>query len=140
MNEMIDTSGMNEDPLAEKKYDSLETVQSYVDRQISYTEMLPTLKATDRRLFDDIYRLICSILLASSGKDFTIDGCTIPYKVVRSVFEKLTYANIEYAMMGIDKNRTQVTSMPKYMVSVLYNSYLTMNAGIQQDLKSSGVI
>lgn len=30
--------------------------------------------------------------------------------------------------------------MPKYLVSVLYNSYLTMNTGIQQDLKSSGVI
>ena len=137
LNEMNE---LTENTQPDSTYDSLETVQSYVDRQISYTEMFPTLKATDRQLFEDIYRLICSILLASSGKDFTIDGCTIPYKVVRSVFEKLTYANIEYAMMGIDKNRTQVTSMPKYLVSVLYNSYLTMNTGIQQDLKSSGVI
>ena len=136
MDEMTENTQSDSD----STYDGLEAVQAYVDGQISYTEMLPTLKATDRQLFEDIYRLICSILLASSGKDFTIDGCTIPYKVVKSVFEKLTYSHIEYAMIGMDKNRTQVTSMPKYLVSVLYNSYLTMNTGIQQDLKSLGIV
>ena len=137
LNEMNE---MTENAHSDSTYDSFDAVQAYVDGQISYTEMLPTLKATDRQLFEDIYRLICSILLASSGKDFTIDGCTIPYKVVKSVFEKLTYSHIEYAMIGMDKNRTQVTSMPKYLVSVLYNAYLTLNTGIQQDLKSSGVV
>ena len=69
MNEMNE---MRETHPADNVHDSVETVQSYVDRQISYTEMLPTLKATDRQLFEDIYHLICSILLASSGKDFTM--------------------------------------------------------------------
>ena len=134
-----DVNDVNEDHRA-YGYDSMEEIKAYVDEQIQYHDMLPTMNASDRAIFEDMYKVICSVICGSTGEPFNIDRCSIPYNVVKSVFMELKYEHLEYALICMDRTRSSITNKRNYLVSVLYNSYLTMNTGVQQDLKASGVI
>ena len=93
------------------------------------------------QIYENMYRVIVDTVCSRIPDDsyVSIGKEQKPFRIVKNVFLKLRYEHLELAMMNMDKSRKPVTDM-QYLKTVLYNSYLTIDTQIFQDLKSSGVI
>lgn len=115
---------------------------SLIQKNIGYPDMCDTLGSLDGQIFENMYRVICDTVCSKIPDDsyITIGKEQKPFKLVKDVFLKLKYEHLEQAIMNIDRSRKPVTDMKQYLKTILYNSYLTMDTQISQDLKSSGII
>ena len=113
-----------------------------VRKNIGYPEMCDTLGNLEGQIYENMYRVICDTVCSRIPDDsyVSIGREEKPFRVVKSVFLKLKYEHLEKAMMNMDRSRKPVTDMKQYLKTVLYNSYLTTDTEIAQDLKASGVI
>ena len=129
----------------ESKDDANDMTDEYISlikKNIGYPEMCDTLGSLEGQIYENMYRVIVDTVCSRIP-----DDCTVsigkeqkPFRIVKNVFLKLRYEHLELAMMNMDKSRKPVTDMKQYLKTVLYNSYLTIDTQISQDLKSSGVI
>ena len=122
--------------------DETDAYISLIARNIGYPEMMDTLGGLDRQVYENMFHVICDVVCSKGNEEgyITIGREQKPYKIVKSVFLKLNYYHLEHAMRSMDRSRKPVTDMKQYLKTVLYNSYLTMDASITQELKSEGVI
>ena len=115
---------------------------SLIKKNIGYPEMCDTLGSVEGQIYENMYRVIVDTVCSRISDDsyVSIGKEQKPLRIVKNVFLKLRYEHLELAMMNMDKSRKPVTDMKQYLKTVLYNSYLTIDTQISQDLKSSGVI
>ena len=115
---------------------------SLIKKNIGYPEMCDTLGSLEGQIYENMYRVIVDTVCSRIPDDRTVSigKEQKPFRIVKNVFLKLRYEHLELAMMNMDKSRKPVTDMKQYLKTVLYNSYLTIDTQISQDLKSSGVI
>ena len=115
---------------------------SLIKKNIGYPEMCDTLGSLEGQIYENMYRVIVDTVCSRIPDDsfVSIGKEQKPFRIVKNVFLKLRYEHLELAMMNMDKSRKPVTDMKQYLKTVLYNSYLTIDTQISQDLKSSGVI
>ena len=140
----VDTGSMarafRDDPndVTDMTYDYINIVR----KNIGYPEMCDTLGSLEGQIYENMYRVICDTVCSRSPDNsyVSIGREEKPFRVVKSVFLKLKYEHLEKAMMNMDRSRKPVTDMKQYLKTVLYNSYLTTDTEIAQDLKASGVI
>ena len=113
-----------------------------IRKNIGYPEMCETLGSLEGQIYENMYRVICDTVCSRIPDDsyVSIGREQKPFRIVKDVFLKLKYEHLEIAMMNMDRSRKPVTDMKQYLKTVLYNSYLTKDTQISQDLKSSGVI
>ena len=67
----------------------------------------------------------------SGKKTIRINREDMPTEVVKSRFMKLNSEHIKYALLTLANNTTRVRDMKQYMLAVLYNAPITMNAYYQ---------
>ena len=115
---------------------------SLIKKNIGYPEMCDTLGSLEGQIYENMYRVIVDTVCSRIPDDsyVSIGKEQKPFRIVKNVFLKLRYEHLELAIMNMDKSRKPVTDMKQYLKTVLYNSYLTIDTQISQDLKSSRVI
>ena len=96
-----------------------------VKEQIDYIRFIQEKKSTDS--LDEIVNIIAEIYI--SHKDRKINGCTVPYAVIESVFRKLDYDCIQYVIDCIEKQskKSRISNIKGYLITTLYNAPFTIS-------------
>ena len=81
---------------------------------------------TNRKLFDELYQLICDIVCVPR-KTVRIAGEDYPYALVKSKFLKLNSDHLEYVIRCVEKNTTKISNIKSYMLTALYNAPNTIS-------------
>ena len=113
-----------------------------IQNNIRYPEVMETLSLSDAETYEDMYHVICDTVCSRipDNQFITIGKEQKPLKIIKSVFLKLKYEHLEYCLRKLQAVRSPVTDMKQYLRTVLYNSYLTMDTAVTQELKSKGII
>lgn len=96
----------------------------------------------EREDVDELIELMVEILMLPDDSMVRIGGADKPVTVVKSRFLKLTYSHIEYVLFSLHRNTSKVANIKAYLLTTLYNSFMTMNhyyqAEVNHDLYGGG--
>lgn len=88
----------------------------------------------DQQTFTTLYHVMCDVVL-SDKETIRVNATDFPSQIVKSVFFKLTFEHIQYVMESLKRTTTRVRNMRNYLISSLYNSYLTLEQYYQQEFR-----
>ena len=110
-------------PARDDVMDSMETYREIVHENIEYVFLV------DRYGVDVINEYVQIMLDAICSRSDTVrvDRGEYPSEVVKSRLLKLNYSHIEYVLSCMDKNTTKVRNIKNYLLTALYNSYVTID-------------
>ena len=82
---------------------------------------------------DDLHAMVDLLVetCCSNRKYIRINREDMPTEIVKSRFMKLNSEHIRYALMTLNNNTSRVKDMKQYMLAVLYNAPITINAYYQ---------
>lgn len=109
---------------------TLEKRQTYKDlihENIDYKYMSETMNRIETEQVDGIVELMLDVI-CSEAKIMRVGGNDISTELVRSRFLKLTSEHIDYVLQSLRSNTTKVRNIRAYMITSLYNAYVTMDA------------
>ncbi len=86
---------------------------------------------SEKRLFTEIYELICDIVCVKR-KTVRIEGEELPYEVVKSRFLKLKESHVLYVMERMKATSTKINNIKSYLRTALYNAPVTIDHYYQQ--------
>ncbi len=102
-----------------------EQLKQQIRENISYDlYMTARDKQRDKEYVAEIYKIICDVVCVPR-RTVKINGTDYPYETVKSVFLKLNSTHIEYVRDRMSKNTTKIENMRAYLITALYNSYMT---------------
>lgn len=103
----------------------------YVKKHISYDVLMERYKY-DKERIDEFVRIMVMVICFGTGT-YSISGCKIPAKVVRSQFEKLEMDHIIYVIESFKQTKVPMTAPDNYIIASLYSAYNTSyNETMQQ--------
>ena len=105
--------------------DEMEDINAYIKANIEYDSLVEAYPF-ERREIEELVNLMVDVIV-SKKPYIRINGCDMPYQVVRSTFEKQNYTTIEYILVSMRQNTTKVRNIRSYMLTALYNAPLTCN-------------
>lgn len=119
------SNSQTENSNVENYVENFDDIISEVKEQIDYIRFIQEKKSTDD--LDEIVNIIAEIYI--SHKDRKINGCTIPYTVIESVFRKLDYDCIQYVIDCIEEQskKNRISNIKGYLITALYNAPFTIN-------------
>lgn len=98
-----------------------------IKHNIDYDSLIANCKnESDKATIDEIVNIIADTV-AFNNQPIKISGNNYPAEIVKSVFLKLAYEDIEYVLLCLDKNTTRITNIKSYLIAMLYNSKQTKN-------------
>lgn len=105
--------------------ENFDDIISEVKEQIDYIRFIQEKKSTDS--LDEIVNIIAEIYISHKGRK--INGCTIPYTVIESVFRKLDYDCIQYVIDCIEEQskKSRISNIKGYLITTLYNAPFTIS-------------
>ena len=109
---------------------TLEKRQAYkelVHENIDYEYMSETMNRIEIEQVDGIVELMLDVI-CSEAKIMRVGGNDISTELVRSRFLKLTSEHIDYVLQSLRSNTTKVRNIRAYVITSLYNAYVTMDA------------
>lgn len=118
-NHIYPGTGMNE-------IDEATAYMELIRENISYDVLMSDERWTNRKLFDELYQLICDIVCVPR-KTVRIAGEDYPYALVKSKFLKLNSDHLEYVIRCVEKNTTKISNIKSYMLTALYNAPNTIS-------------
>lgn len=92
---------------------------SYGDLQAAYGD--------DMELIDEFLSIALDAVVSKS-KTVRISGDEKPRELVRANMMKLTYADMEHVLMQFKEHGERIRRKPQYILSMLYNSPMELNA------------
>jgi len=78
-------------------------------------------------LIDDIVEIMVEVVNSKKGS-IKVNSEDKPGDVVKSVFLKLNKSHIEYVVESLNGNTVKTKNIKSYIITVLYNAPMTMNA------------
>lgn len=119
------SNSQTENSNVENYVENFDDIISEVKEQIDYIRFIQEKKSTDD--LDEIVNIIAEIYI--SHKDRKINGCTIPYTVIESVFRKLDYDCIQYVIDCIEEQskKSRISNIKGYLITTLYNAPFTIS-------------
>jgi hypothetical protein len=114
--------------------DKVRIYQKVIKTNIGYDDYMAWTDETDKRLFDELYDIICDVVCAER-ETVRIAGVNLPHEMVKSVFLKLNQWHLEYVISSMKTTRTQIKNIKAYLVTSLYNAALTMHHFDQQKVQ-----
>lgn len=104
----------------------LEVVREVIQSKICYEDLKLT-HPDDVELIDEFVAIILDVVL-SDGETICISGENKPRELVKSSLMKLTYENIVLVLEQFNKQGKRIQKKKQYLLSMLYNSSLELNA------------
>ena len=96
----------------------------------------------DQDIIEELYELILETLL-SKKDEIVIASDRYPTELVKSRFLKLRFEHMVYVINCMKNNPTKVRNIKKYMMTVLFNSVVTMGnyyqAEVNNDMQMAGL-
>ena len=88
----------------------------------------------DRELYDGFYQLICDVVESRHTGRIYVNREPLPIEVVRSRLLKITEDHMEYVVSRFKENTNEagIRNVRSYMLTMLYNAQVTMDAYIHQ--------
>lgn len=119
------SNSQTENSNVENYVENFDGIISEVKEQIDYIRFIQEKKSTDR--LDEIVNIIAEIYI--SHKDRKINGCTVPYIAIESVFRKLDYGCIQYVIDCIEEQskKSRISNIKGYLITALYNAPFTIS-------------
>ena len=119
------SNSQTENSNVENYVENFDDIISEVKEQIDYIRFIQEEKSTDR--LDEIVNIIAEIYISHKGRK--INGCTIPYTVIESVFRKLDYDCIQYVIYCIEEQskKSRISNIKGYLITALYNAPFTIS-------------
>ena len=119
------SNSQTENSNVENYVENFDGIISEVKEQIDYIRFIQEKKNTDR--LDEIVNIIAEIYISHKGRK--INGCTIPYTVIESVFRKLDYDCIQYVIDCIEEQskKSRISNIKGYLITTLYNAPFTIS-------------
>ena len=119
------SNSQTENSNVENYVENFDDIISEVKEQIDYIRFIQEKKSTDS--LDEIVNIIAEIYI--SHKDRKINGYTVPYIVIESVFRKLDYDCIQYVIDCIDEQskKSRISNIKGYLITALYNAPFTIS-------------
>lgn len=117
----------------EDRQADLETTLSVVQENIDY-EGLKVSHANDMPLIDEFVRIMVDAIL-SKGQTVRIGGEEKPRALVKSALMKLNYFHLEHTLSQFKAYSKQIRKKKQYILSMLYNSSMELEAGIVNDVQ-----
>lgn len=111
----------------------IEAYTEIIKENIQYQELSKNYRA-ESTFFDEIITIILDVLLSTS-KTIYIDGEKKNRELVKSVFMKLDYYDIETILKQYRSLTTKVSKKRQYILTMLYNVRLEGQASILNDLE-----
>ena len=119
------SNSQTENSNVENYVENFDDIISEVKEQIDYIRFIQEKKSTDS--LDEIVNIIAEIYI--SHKDRKINGYTVPYIAIESVFRKLDYDCIQYVTDCIDEQskKSRISNIKGYLITALYNAPFTIS-------------
>lgn len=119
------SNSQTENSSVENYVENFDGVIKEIKQQIEYIRFIQQNKSTDR--LDEIVNIIAEIYI--SHKDRKINGYTVPYIAMESVFRKLDYNCILYVMDCIEEQskKRRISNIKGYLITALYNAPFTIS-------------
>lgn len=105
-----------------------------IRKNVSYHDLQTACK-DDMELIDEFIDIILDTLI-TYGKTVRINGEDKPRELVKSNLMKLTYENIEHVLIQFKEQGQRIRKKPQYILSMLYNSPMELNAHYTNWVKS----
>ena len=70
-------------------------------------------------------------VVCSSKSVIGVHGEDLPHEVIKSRYLKLNHEHIEYVLLALQRNTSDVRNIRSYLITTLYNAPTTMDAFIK---------
>lgn len=84
-------------------------------------------------MFDSIYRVIVDVMTTDS-KHIRINKENKPVSIVRSIFSKINFIDIESIIHSLEKVEHKIINFKNYILTTIYNHYIEKDFKLQNDL------
>ena len=113
----------------QNRRDEMDTTEQYkrlIEENISL-DILKERYPYEADFLDEIAAIILDVVCSSKDK-ILVGREQKSMNLVKSQFLKLNSMHIEYVLERMNKNTTEITNMRQYLIAVLYNAPMTMDA------------
>lgn len=96
-------------------------------------ENLCNIHKYDKAFIEELLSIILDVVM-SENKTITVASEKKNKELVKSVFLKLNYYNLDSVIQKYKNITTKITRKRQYIITMLYNSYLESEAGVLNDV------
>lgn len=103
-----------------------------IDERNNYLELIrenieyDCFSEDEQEKVDELLEIMVDVV-CSSQSTVRVHGEDLPHEVVKSRFLKLTHGHIEYVLLALKKNTSDVRNIRSYLITTLYNAPSTMD-------------
>ena len=103
-----------------------------IDERNNYLELIrenieyDCFSEDEQEKVDELVEIMVDVV-CSSQSTVRVHGEDLPHEVVKSRFLKLTHGHIEYVLLALKKNTSDVRNIRSYLITTLYNAPSTMD-------------
>ena len=119
--------------------DEMDLVRELIKENIDYDCIVEDTHFYDRDMLNQLIEIMVEACVIEG--DIIIGGNKIPHELIRSRFEKYDMFVMQYVLMSLKNNTTQVKNTKKYLLATLYNAPNTISSyyslQVQHDMNSS---
>jgi hypothetical protein len=124
---------------SETSQNQYNTLESIIQGQIDYQNLLTSVKRGDKSLIDNLVGVMVDVLLTENptvkiGKEIK------PHGAVKSVYMKLNSDHIEHVVNQYKDQRHKITYKTAYLRTSLYNAFLELDAHYTNAVRADGLV
>lgn len=124
-----------EDQTGRDKTDAAATLKAYeqtLKENIEFENLCNTHKH-DKAFIEELLSIMLDVVM-SENKTITVASEKKNKELVKSIFLKLNYYNLDSVIQKYKNITTKITRKRQYIITMLYNSYLESEAGVLNDV------
>lgn len=104
-----------------------------IDERSDYLELIrenieyDCFEKEEQEKVDELVAIMLDVV-CSSQSTIRVNKEDVSHEVVKSRFLKLTHEHIEYVLLALQRNTSDVRNIRSYLITTLYNAPTTMDA------------
>lgn len=107
-----------------------------IDERSNYLELIrenieyDCFEEKEQEQVDELVEIMLDVV-CSTKETIRVNKEDVPHEVVKSRFLKLTYEHIDYVLLALKRNTSDVKNIRAFLITTLYNASTTMDAFIK---------
>lgn len=107
-----------------------------IDERSNYLELIrenieyDCFEEKEQEQVDELVEIMLDVV-CSTKETIRVNKEDVPHEVVKSRFLKLTYEHIDYVLLALKRNTSDVKNIRAFLITTLYNAPTTMDAFIK---------
>lgn len=114
------------------KGNQVRKIRQELQRRVEYDSLSQDSRFSKSSL-DELIEIMVEVYVTEA--DVVIKGVTIPWQLLRERMDQYDYLMMEYVLLSLKENRTDVGNVKKYLLSTLFNAPATKNNKYQQEVQ-----